>query len=88
MDPRTNGPVGMADPAAAAGVAVSTVSRALSGAPGVSDTKRAEIIALARSTGYLAPESGQRTARARITAVDRKPTGGPSGPSWRGYTRC
>lgn len=46
-------PVGMADIAAAASVAISTVSRALSGAPGVSAVKRKEIIEIARHLGYL-----------------------------------
>lgn len=74
--------VSMADIAEAASVAVSTVSRALSNAPGVSAAKREEILALARRMGYLAPtdahsepaasgpgsrESDRRTLR--ITAV-------------------
>lgn len=70
MEPGASAPAGMAAIAAAAGVAVSTVSRALSGAPGVSPAKRAEILEIARSVGYLAPEGGRtQSARARITAV-------------------
>ena len=46
----------MADIAAAASVAISTVSRALSGAPGVSAAKRKEIVEIARRLGYLSSE--------------------------------
>lgn len=60
MDEEASGPVGMAEIAALAGVAVSTVSRALSGAAGVSAPRRAKILDIARSTGYLAPSGGTR----------------------------
>jgi len=67
----------MADIATAAGVAVSTVSRALSGAPGVSPAKRAEILALARSMGYVASEEPAPATRSgahgRIVAVIPEP---------------
>lgn len=68
----------MAEIAAAAGVAVSTVSRALSGAPGVSVAKRSEILALARTMGYLVDPAGHAErrvdpARARIAAVIPEP---------------
>ncbi len=70
-------PTGMAEIAAAAGVSISTVSRALSGAAGVSAAKRAAIVAAAREAGYLAPEptpSARRPLlRARITAVLPEP---------------
>lgn len=65
--------VGMADIAAAASVAISTVSRALSGSPGVSATKRREIIDLARQLGYLnaetKPSEPSHSREHRITAV-------------------
>ncbi len=68
----------MASIAAAAGVFVSTVSRALSGVPGVSTAKRAEIRRIARAQGYLADDASRdqtRDARAagRITAVIPEP---------------
>lgn len=69
----------MAAIAAAAGVAVSTVSRALSGASGVSAAKRSRIIEIARDMGYLADASGLRPQRravfgnARIAAVIPEP---------------
>ncbi len=74
MEQDADAPVGMAQIAASAGVAVSTVSRALSGAPGVSARKRAEILEIARRTGYLMGESNTATerrprARGRIAAV-------------------
>ncbi|QWW20216.1 LacI family DNA-binding transcriptional regulator [Schaalia sp. 19OD2882] len=60
---QTESNVAMADIAAAAGVAVSTVSRALSGAPGVSAQKREEILAIARRLGYLtAPATASTSA--------------------------
>lgn len=73
----TDSNVAMADIAAAAGVAVSTVSRALSGAPGVSAQKREEILAIARRLGYLGPTPSDPhpastppvAPPARITAV-------------------
>ncbi|MBK8462704.1 MAG: LacI family DNA-binding transcriptional regulator [Nigerium sp.] len=67
---------GMAEIAAAAGVAVSTVSRALSGSRGVSSAKRAEILALARKAGYLAADAGptlRHTVRGRVAAVIPEP---------------
>lgn len=65
----------MADIAAAAGVAVSTVSRALSGAPGVSAAKRAEILALARQFGYIAADEPavSRNVIGRVVAVIPEP---------------
>ncbi|MCI1675870.1 MAG: LacI family transcriptional regulator [Ancrocorticia sp.] len=61
---------GMAEIAEAAGVAVSTVSRALSGAPGVSQAKRQEILRIARSIGYVASSQPDPVSRpARIAAV-------------------
>lgn len=70
-------PRGMADIAAAAGVAVSTVSRALSGAPGVSQAKRAEILTLAREMGYVVSgdsiSATRRGLRGRIVAVIPEP---------------
>lgn len=45
-------PPTIADVAKATRVALSTVSRALSGRPGVSDAKRAEIVEVARRMGY------------------------------------
>lgn len=66
----------MAEIAAAAGVAVSTVSRALSGAPGVSAAKRAEILALARESGYIAGDTGPTLRKAvsgRVVAVIPEP---------------
>jgi DNA-binding LacI/PurR family transcriptional regulator len=67
--------VGMAEIATAAGVAVSTVSRALSGAPGVSTEQRRRIVALAREMGYLHddPPASRRAASARILAVIPEP---------------
>ena len=78
MEPEETSPVGMASIAAAAGVSVSTVSRALSGVPGVSTAKRAEIRRIARAQGYLADDAAReqsRDARAsgRITAVIPEP---------------
>ncbi|WP_271985639.1 LacI family DNA-binding transcriptional regulator [Pseudoclavibacter terrae] len=78
MEPEDTSPVGMAGIAAAAGVSVSTVSRALSGVPGVSTAKRAEIRRIARAQGYLADDIGReqnRDARTagRITAVIPEP---------------
>lgn len=76
---KPSAPVGMAAIAQAAGVSVSTVSRALSGLPGVSDAKRAEILELARRFGYVADERGHRSdrrgepVRGRITAVIPEP---------------
>ncbi|WP_297107504.1 LacI family DNA-binding transcriptional regulator [Tessaracoccus sp.] len=61
-------PVHMADVASAAGVALSTVSRALSGNPGVSAQTRARIRRITEELGYVvSPEasklSGGRTGR-------------------------
>ncbi|MFT3944154.1 MAG: LacI family DNA-binding transcriptional regulator [Ancrocorticia sp.] len=60
MESSEDQPVGMADIAAAASVAISTVSRALSGAPGVSAAKRKEIVEIARRLGYLSGEGSPR----------------------------
>ena len=57
MTARKDQSVGMADIAVAASVAVSTVSRALSGSPGVSPAKRRQIIEIACALGYLSSES-------------------------------
>ncbi len=78
MEPEASAPVGMAAIAQAAGVSVSTVSRALSGVPGVSTAKRAEIRRIAKATGYLTDDGGRdahRIVRApgRITAVIPEP---------------
>lgn len=59
------------DLARAAGVSVSTVSRALSNSPGISADVRAQIIKLAQELGYRArggTEASVRTARAYVTA--------------------
>ncbi len=78
MEPGKQQLVGMAEIAVAAGVAVSTVSRALSGAAGVSPAKRAQILEIALSMGYLADPAARSDrrvdpARARITAVIPEP---------------
>ena len=67
--------VGMADIAAAAGVAISTVSRALSGASGVSADQRRRIVALAKEMGYLidGPVVARRAGSSRILAVIPEP---------------
>lgn len=66
--------VGMAEIAAAAGVAVSTVSRALSGSTGVSAEQRRRIVALAKEMGYLdSPTVTRRAVSARILAVIPEP---------------
>lgn len=73
----TDSNVAMADIAAAADVAVSTVSRALSGAPGVSAQKREEILAIARRLGYLgSPASAPSPAGPPASAP--RPAGRPS----------
>ena len=65
----------MADIAAAAGVSLSTVSRALSGAAGVSTPQRTRILQLARERGYVnetfnaSPERRRVLGHARIAAV-------------------
>lgn len=78
MEPESTGPVGMAAIAKAAGVSISTVSRALSGAAGVSAAKRAQILEIARSIGYLADDPTREERRAarshgRIAAVVPEP---------------
>ena len=68
--------IGMAAIAAAAGVAVSTVSRALSGAAGVSAEKRRQIVELAKAMRYVVDppvQAGQRPGMARIAAVIPEP---------------
>lgn len=65
--------IAMADVAAAAGVAVSTVSRALSGAGGVSAVRRAQIRQIALNLGYIHPADvdleGESLKQIRITLV-------------------
>ncbi|WP_424463195.1 LacI family DNA-binding transcriptional regulator [Pseudoclavibacter helvolus] len=78
MEPEEAPPVGMASIAAAAGVSVSTVSRALSGVPGVSTAKRVEIRRIAKAMGYVAEDVGRDASRdvraaGRITAVIPEP---------------
>lgn len=77
MEPESTGTVGMAAIAKAAGVSVSTVSRALSGTAGVSAAKRAQILELARSLGYLVDDAREERrparSRGRITAVIPEP---------------
>lgn len=68
----------MADIARTAAVSVSTVSRALSGAAGVSAAKRTQILQIARSLGYLADDGARderrpRSSRGRIAAVVPEP---------------
>jgi len=58
-------PGALEDIAARLGVAVSTVSRALAGKPGVSEARRREIAALARSLG-IEPNAQAQALRARI----------------------
>lgn len=55
------------------GVAPSTVSRALSGNPGVSDELREEIINLARDLGYSPPNMRRRTSRKNGIAGTKSP---------------
>lgn len=77
MATQNEGPVGMAAIAEAAGVAVSTVSRALSGTSGVSAAKRDQILEIARQTGYLSDrprrERSANLEHARIVAVTPEP---------------
>ena len=53
MSERNQSAATMADIAAAAGVSVSTVSRALSGSPLVASAKVEEILRIAREAGYV-----------------------------------
>lgn len=72
MEQPSDHPIGMADIAREAGVAVSTVSRALSGASGVSPKRREQILQIARRTGYLAaptPNAAAPNPNARVAAV-------------------
>lgn len=72
MEQPSVNPVGMADVARVAGVAVSTVSRALSGASGVSPRRREQILQIARRIGYLAStgdETNTDPGSARVAAV-------------------
>ena len=55
--------VNMADVAAAAGVSVSTVSRALRGLPGVSDEQRRRIADIATQLSYVVSPDASRLAR-------------------------
>lgn len=67
--------IGMAEIATVAGVSLSTVSRALSGAVGVSTQQRIRILQIARERGYVtddfgtSPQRRPALARARIAAV-------------------
>lgn len=62
-------PVNMADVARAAGVSVGTVSRALAGAKGVSETKRGRIKELAEQLGYVVSPEASRLAGRRPLRV-------------------
>ena len=55
--------------ARAAGVSVSTVSRALSNAPGISEARRAQIRQLAQESGYFGRSQGGGGTRALLTYV-------------------
>lgn len=55
--------------ARAAGVSVSTVSRALSNAPGISEARRSQIRRLAQDAGYLGRSPGPAAARTLLTYV-------------------
>lgn len=63
------GPATMADVAEAAGVAVSTVSRALRGRPGVSSAQREQILRVADELSYSVSASASRLAGGRTGAV-------------------
>lgn len=65
----------MAEIAAAASVAVSTVSRALSGSPGVSPAKRRQIIEIACKLGYLSSDSEKLLPHRANMAESRKKPG-------------
>lgn len=83
----------MAAIAKAADVSVSTVSRALSGAAGVSAAKRAQILEIARSIGYLVDDGSRderRPARSRAGSPrsSPSPTAGSSARSWPGCMMC
>ena len=54
------------DVAAALGVSLSTVNKALYGKPGVSEQRRAEILEAARELGYRPNRAALSLARARI----------------------
>jgi len=58
--------VGMAAIAAAAGVSLSTVSRALSGAAGVSTPQRTRILEMAREHGYISDDFSTVQERSRV----------------------
>jgi DNA-binding LacI/PurR family transcriptional regulator len=55
--------------ARAAGVSVSTVSRALSNAPGISEARRSQIRRLAQDAGYFGRSPGPAAARTLLTYV-------------------
>ena len=55
--------------ARAAGVSVSTVSRALSNAPGISEARRSQIRKLAQDAGYFGRSPGTTAARTLLTYV-------------------
>ncbi|AZH79325.1 LacI family transcriptional regulator [Microbacterium sp. Y-01] len=59
----------MAQLAEMLGVSVSTVSRALSGKPGVSDRTRRRVTQLAREVGYTVSPSASRLAKGRTNTV-------------------
>lgn len=59
----TRSSLNMADLAQRAGVSIATVSRALSGAPGVSETTRTRIRALAQDLAYTVSPDAARLAR-------------------------
>ncbi|MDM4762056.1 LacI family DNA-binding transcriptional regulator [Galbitalea sp. SE-J8] len=56
-------PVNMSDVAARAGVGMATVSRALKGAPGVSEATRERVRAIAQEIGYVVSPEASRLAR-------------------------
>src|SRR5690349_11190455 len=65
-------PPGLRDIAAAAGVSIGTVDRALHGKPGISDRTRTRVLDAARKLGYrpnLAARSLSSRKRTRIAVV-------------------
>ena len=69
-DPSLGASVTMSDVARMAGVSESTVSRALSGSPLVSDATRERVGALARQAGYLVNEQASNLARGQTRTIE------------------